>query len=177
MDWTKLENTFIKESRIESDIIQIKEKFALLLVTKQIAMAIVDLDTPVIPAALADMIPTPNTGEAEKIFKKQQDIERPFYLSSSYMSYHPGAGSGINCREFLLLSGKREDGSDERLFFIRKDLYDLIPGEVTVLVAPEGAKSIMYISTESYGYIMPYIPENDEKRRVMEMTDKLRKMY
>ena len=55
MDWTKLENTFIKESRIESDIIQIKDKFALLLVTKQIAMAIVDLDTPVIPAAFSDL--------------------------------------------------------------------------------------------------------------------------
>lgn len=175
MNWTNLAKALKEQTRIECDVIPVGTEYALLLASASFAIAIPGLKYNMVPKAIKPLVHSCNLGEAKKVFEKQDKIERPYSLESTYISYHSGASD--NKRDFLFLEGVRDNSPERRPFFIKEKYYNMIPGDVISLHAPDAYGGILFISTESYGYILPYTPEVKEREHILDMISILRKMH
>lgn len=159
MNWTKLANGLKGIDRIECDMVPYNDEYALRLVTPALAITVAGLQHSEIPEQLASMVRSFNVGATEKVFSMHEPDYRPYILSRAHLNYEPGDRS----KTLYIFEGIHQKNYEEKkLFFIRKRYFDLIPGEVVTLAAPAELGSILFISTESFGYIMPYVPKSEE---------------
>lgn len=166
MDWTKFANGLKGIDRIECDVIPVNGEFAIQVATPFFAIALTGFQHGVLPKQLCQIARSCNEGNAKKPFEVQNNVKRPYALSRTCLTYDPGDKD----RAFYVFEGTHEIFGERKPFFIKKRYIDLIPGDLTVLAAPvesSCAGGILFISTQSYGYIMPHKPNNTDWANLM----------
>lgn len=171
MDWTKFTRGLKGIDRIECDVVPYNEEYAIKIVTPKFAIALLGFKSGDMPKQLEPVIRSCNMGQTKKAFGNQNEVKRPYELSRTPLVYDPGDKDDA----LYIFEGTHEKFESKKPFFIKKRYFDLIPGDIITLVAPgEDWGGVLFISTESYGYILPHKPNKAERESILD-TAKLLK--
>ena len=171
MNWTKFAKGLTGISRIECDIIPVNNEYGIKIATPAFAIALAGFRQSSPPKELEEIVRSFNVGAAKKAFERQRERQRPYDLSRTCLTYDPDDKTKALC----IYEGTYNGNGMKKTFFIKKRYLDLIPGDITALCAGENIDDgILFISTQSYGYILPHRLNPAEREAICEAANLLK---
>lgn len=171
MNFTKIA-ALVKGKKVIYDFQKGKNGYIFRLMSPSAAF-IIPMDSDKLPKPLVGIAQPDTQGELPELFKRHMDIERPYSLSDSGMTFKVCPPT----RTLVILEGRRAGHDTARLFLLDKRCYDLVADTGLLALAPLEPGPMEFICPDCAAFFMPYKLEQNQAENLRDRAKTVTEYY